>query len=220
MDVEYIIIDGCSTDGTLDVIKKHEKYISFWCSEPDAGIYDAMNKGLKNATGNYVWFLNAGDEIYSQETLSFINSIEGDADAYYGNVEYIDEEGNNLGTRILKKPPENLTWQDMVKGMVVNHQSLIVKRNKAVSYNLYYKFCADIDWMIRTLKNCQTIVNTNKILSKFLIGGYSKSNIIKSNKERFKILRQHFSFFRVLKSHILLSIKFLKYYLSHKKKLY
>ncbi|MBC8488959.1 MAG: glycosyltransferase, partial [Bacteroidetes bacterium] len=59
-DIEYIIIDGCSTDGTLDVIKKYDKYISFWCSEPDEGIYDAMNKGLKKATGNYVWFLNAG----------------------------------------------------------------------------------------------------------------------------------------------------------------
>ncbi|MBL7128895.1 MAG: glycosyltransferase [Ignavibacteria bacterium] len=219
-DIEYIIIDGCSTDGTLDVIKKYDKYISFWCSEPDEGIYDAMNKGLKKATGNYVWFLNAGDEIYSHDTLNYINSIKDDADAFYGEVEYVDEEGKNLGTRTLKKPPDSLSWKDMEKGMVVSHQSLIVKRNKAVFYNLEYNHCADIDWMIRTLKNCQAIVNTNRILSKFLIGGYSKSNIIKSNKERYKILRQHFSFFRVLKSHLYLSLKFLKYYFTHKRKLY
>ena len=219
-DIEYIIIDGGSTDGTVDIIKKYEKFISVWISEHDKGIYDAMNKGLEKATGDYVWFLNAGDEIYSHDTLNYINNIEGNADAFYGEVEYVDDEGKNLGTRTLKKPPENLSWEDLKKGMVVSHQSLIVKREKAVYYNLDYNYCADIDWMIRTLKNCNTIVNTKKILSKFLIGGYSKSNIIKSNKERFRILRNHFSLFKVLKSHVYLSVKFLKYYITNKKKLY
>lgn len=219
-DIEYIVIDGGSTDGTVDIIKKYEKFIFVWISEPDKGIYDAMNKGLKKATGDYVWFLNAGDEIYSLDTLSFINTLESNADAFYGEVEYVDEQGQNLGTRTLKKPPDSLTWKDMDKGMVVSHQSLIVKREKAVFYNLDYKYCADIDWMIRTLKNCYIIVNTKKILSKFLIGGYSKTNIIKSNKERYKILRNHFSLFDVLKSHVYLSVKFLKYYFTNERKLY
>lgn len=219
-DIEYIIIDGGSTDGTIDIIKKYERFVSFWISETDNGIYDAMNKGLKKATGDYVWFLNAGDEIYSPDTLSFINTLVSDADAYYGEVEYIDENGKDLGTRTLKKPPENLSWKDLDKGMVVSHQSIIVKRDKAIYYNLNYKYCSDIDWMIRTLKNCQTIVNTKMILSKFLIGGYSKKNIIKSNRERFKILRNHFSLFKVLKSHVYLSMKFLKYYFTNKRKLY
>jgi len=179
-----------------------------------------MNKGLEKATGDYVWFLNAGDAIYSQDTLSFINTLENDADAYYGEVEYVDEEGKNLGTRTLKKPPENLSWRNLDKGMVVSHQSIIVKRDKAVYYNLDYKYCSDIDWMIRTLKNCKIILNTNRILSKFLIGGYSKKNIIESNRERYKILRNHFSFFKVLKSHVYLSVKFLKYYFTNKRKLY
>ena len=219
-DIEYIVIDGGSDDGTMDIIKKYERFISIWSSEPDKGIYDAMNKGLKKATGDYIWFLNAGDEIYSNDTLNYINNFEDDADAFYGEVEYIDEEGKNLGTRILKKPPENLSWKDIEKGMVVSHQSLIVKRDKAVFYNLDYKYCSDVDWMIRTLKNCRTIVNTKKILSKFLIGGYSKTNILKSNKERFKILRNHFSLLKVLKSHVYLSVKFLKYYFTNKRKLY
>ncbi|MBL7129384.1 MAG: glycosyltransferase [Ignavibacteria bacterium] len=219
-DIEYIVIDGGSTDGTVDIIKKYEKSISLWISEQDKGIYDAMNKGLKKATGDYVWFLNAGDEIYSSDILSFINTLGNDADAYYGEVEYIDEDGKNLGTRTLKKPPENLSWRDLDKGMVVSHQSIIVKRDKAAYYNLHYKYCSDIDWMIRTLKNCQTIVNTKKILSKFLIGGYSKKNIIESNRERYKILRIHFSLYKVLKSHVYLSVKFLKYYFTNKKKLY
>jgi len=219
-DIEYIIVDGGSTNGTVDIIKKYEKFISAWVSEPDKGIYDAMNKGLKKATGDYVWFLNAGDEIYSPDTLNYINSIKGNADAYYGEVEYIDEEGKNMGTRTLKKPPDSLIWEDMDKGMVVSHQSIIVKRDKAVYYNLDYKYCSDIDWMIRTLKNCWTIKNLNRILSKFLIGGYSKKNIIESNRERFKILRNHFSLLKVLKSHVYLSVKFLKYYVTNKKKLY
>ena len=219
-NIEYIIIDGGSTDGTVDIIKKYDNFISLWISEQDKGIYDAMNKGLKKATGDYVWFLNAGDEIYSSDTLSFINTLEDDADAYYGEVEYIDEEGKNLGTRTLKKPPENLSWRNLDKGMVVSHQSIIVKREKAVYYNLDYKYCSDIDWMIRTLKNCKTIENTKRILSKFLIGGYSKKNIIESNRERYKILRNHFSLFKVLKSHLYLSVNFLKYYFTNKKKLY
>jgi len=219
-DIEYVIIDGGSTDGTVDIIKKYEKFISLWISEPDKGIYDAMNKGLEKATGDYVWFLNAGDEIYSPDTLSFIDSNENDADAFYGEVEYIDEDGKKLGTRTLKKPPENLSWRDLDKGMVVSHQSIIVKRDKAVYYNLDYKYCSDIDWMIRTLKNCQTNINTERILSKFLIGGYSKKNIIESNRERYKILRNHFNLFKVLKSHVYLSVKFMKYYFTNKKKLY
>ena len=219
-NIEYIIIDGGSTDGTHDVIKKYDEVVSYWISEPDKGIYDAMNKGLKKATGDYVWFLNAGDEIYSHDTLNYVNSIECDADAFYGEVEYVDEEGKNLGTRTLKKPPDSLTWKDMDKGMIVSHQSLIVKREKAVYYNLDYKYCSDVDWMIRTLKNCSKIINTIRILSKFLIGGYSKTNIIKSNKERFKILRNHFSLLKVLKSHVYLSVKFLKYYFTNKRKLY
>ena len=219
-DVEYIVIDGGSTDGTIDIIKKYKNFISVWISEPDKGIYDAMNKGLKKATGDYVWFLNAGDEIYSPDTLSFIDTLENDADAYYGEVEYIDEDGKNLGTRTLKKPPENLSWRNLDKGMVVSHQSIIVKRDKAVYYSLEYKYCSDIDWMIRTLKNCQIILNTKKILSKFLIGGYSKKNIIDSNRERYKILRKHFSLSKVLKSHVYLTMKFLKYYFTNKKKLY
>src|SRR5690554_4553164 len=68
-NIEYVIIDGGSSDGTLKLIEKHKDRITYWSSEPDRGIYDAMNKGLKNSSGDYVWFLNAGDEIYAADTL-------------------------------------------------------------------------------------------------------------------------------------------------------
>lgn len=219
-NIEYVIVDGKSADNTVDIIKKNEKFISKWISEKDKGLYDAMNKGMELASGDYIWFINAGDEIYSKDTLEKVFSGIKDADAYYGNVQYIDEDGKDLGTRTLKKPPKNLSWEDFKNGMVVSHQSIILKRKFAAKYNLDYKYCADLDWMIRSLKKCKTIMNTNLILSKFLIGGYSKENIIPSNKERFKILTKHFSLPKVLLSHIDMSFKFAKYYITNKKKLY
>jgi glycosyltransferase involved in cell wall biosynthesis len=219
-EIDFVIIDGGSTDGTIDVIKKYQNKISYWNSEKDEGIYDAMNKGLKAVNGDYVWFINAGDKIYSDDTIKNIMSIPDDADAYYGNMEYIDESGNSQGTRTLKKPPENLSWRSFLYGMVVSHQSIIVRRDKCAEFNLNYKHCADIDWIIRSLKNCRRIINTNLILSKFLLGGYSKRNIISSNAERYKILRQHFPLMKVWKSHIKLGFNFLKYFFTHKKKLY
>ena len=74
-NVEYIVIDGASTDGTLDIIKRYEKQITSWISEPDQGLYDAMNKGLHRATGQYVWFMNAGDELYDSQTLPASNAF-------------------------------------------------------------------------------------------------------------------------------------------------
>ena len=218
-NIEYIIIDGASKDSTHEIVEKNKDVVSKLVSEPDKGIYDAMNKGLKNAAGDYVWFLNAGDEIYSPDTLSKVFAHD-EADAYYGDVGYIDEKGDDLGTRTLKTPPDELSWKDMIRGMVVSHQSFIVKRECAVNYDLRYKYTADVDWMIRTLKNCDTVVNTKIVLSKFLVGGFSKKNIISSNRERFSILRKHFDLYEVLKSHALLSKDFIKYYLSNKKKYY
>jgi glycosyltransferase involved in cell wall biosynthesis len=217
---EIIIIDGISTDGTLDVINKFYKNISYWVSEKDNGIYDAMNKGLKVASGNYIWFLNAGDEIYSNNIIQKLTEFDVQPDVFYGDVEYIDFEGIHLGTRKLKKPPESFNWKNLLNGMVVSHQSFIIRRDKAEFYNLNYKYCADIDWMINSMKKCSDVYNTKLILSKFLIGGYSKLNIIDSNIERYKILRKNFAFFPVMYSHIKMGLNFLKYFFETKKKYY
>lgn len=134
-DYEYIIIDGGSTDGTLDIIRQHANNITYWCSEPDEGLYDAMNKGMKAAKGKYVWFMNAGDEVYSPATLSSIFKISSiDADVYYGDAMFFTKEGKEIGLRSEVTPhqlPAKLTWQSMQYGMVVCHQSFIAKREVA-----------------------------------------------------------------------------------------
>lgn len=219
-NIEYIIVDGKSKDNTLDIIDENRKFITNFISEKDKGIYDAMNKGLNLATGDYVWFINSGDEIFDSNILEKVLKNSDGADAYYGDVLYINEKKENLGTRTLKKPPKELTWRNFINGMVVSHQSIIIKREKCVNYNPEYKFCADLDWMIGSLKKCNNVINTNLILSKFLIGGFSKENIIPSNKERIKILKNYFSYTEILKSHIDLSFKFAKYYITNKRKLY
>src|SRR3989344_1701590 len=119
-NIEYIIIDGGSSDGTLEIAEKYQHDIAVILSGKDNGIYDAMNKGLSTATGDFVLFLNAGDELYSTEIISKILSL-GDADVYYGNTAVVNEKGVVIGDRRLS-PPEELNWRSLKFGMCVSHQ--------------------------------------------------------------------------------------------------
>jgi glycosyltransferase involved in cell wall biosynthesis len=216
-NIEYIIIDGGSKDGTLEVIKQNEDIITKWISEPDRGIYDAMNKGIGMVTGEYVWFLNGGDMIYSANTLNGVFASGENADVYYGDTELVNEEGISYGKRKLKTPPENLTWRDMIDGMVITHQSLIIKKSIVVDYDLNFRHCADIDWTIKILKSSKKTVNTHKIISSFLLGGYSRKNTISSLMERIKILSRHFNIFYVLLNHVKLAFKFIIHIIKYRK---
>ncbi len=127
--IEYIIVDGKSTDGTLKVIGSYPG-ISRVISEPDQGLYDAMNKGLKTATGDYVWFLNSGDQVNNNNTVEkMVEGMEGIPDIVYGGTMIIDEAQNEVGDRRLR-PPAQLTWKSFRQGMVVCHQSILVKERR------------------------------------------------------------------------------------------
>jgi glycosyltransferase involved in cell wall biosynthesis len=216
-NIEYIIVDGGSTDGTLDVIEQSGDIITKWVSKSDKGIYDAMNKGIKMATGDYLWFLNGGDMIYSANTLNEVFASGDNADVYYGDTELVDEDGKSYGKRKLKTPPDNLTWRNMIDGMVITHQSLIIKKSIVVDYDLNFRHCADIDWTIKILKSSKKIVNTHKIISSFLLGGYSRKNTISSLMERIKILSRYFNIFYVLLNHVKLAFKFLIHIIKYRK---
>jgi glycosyltransferase involved in cell wall biosynthesis len=205
--VEFIIIDGASTDGTLDVIEKYKSKVNITISEKDNGIYDAMNKGLKNATGDYVLFLNAGDELYAKDTLDTIFSLSSDADVYYGNTLVVDNGGKELGDRRLT-PPENLSWKSLKFGMCVSHQSFIAKRSLCDLYDLNYKISADIDWVINVLKKATKIINTKMYISKFLEGGTSNKNRSKALRERFVIMAEHYGLVSTLFNHIYILFRY------------
>lgn len=212
-NIEYLIIDGGSTDGTIDIIKKNAGLITRWISEPDRGIYDAMNKGLQLATGDYVWFINSGDRIFSVHTLQNVMQ-QPEADIYYGETEIINREGYRLGDRRLKAP-EQLSWKSFINGMLVCHQSVIIKKSITKSYNLNYKVSADFDWVLYALRRASTIHNTRLVLSKYLEEGTSRSNIKRSLRERFKIMTSYYGLLPVLIKHVVIAARFFAYWLRH-----
>ncbi|TSA35528.1 MAG: glycosyltransferase [Porphyromonadaceae bacterium] len=234
-NIEFIVIDGGSDDGTVEIILLYEKQISYWISEPDRGIYDAMNKGLAASTGDYVWFMNAGDQVYAADTLEKIfadylgsGQREGNL-VYYGDTMIVDYEYREVGLRRLR-PPEVLTWKNFKKGMLVCHQAIVVSREIAEPFDPQYSHSADFDWVIRVLKKAQGsrlkaqgqsvhqhIINTHLVLCAFLDGGHSKKNIGISLRERFHSMVRHYGLIPTVLRHIPIAVRFGWYYMQNKR---
>ncbi|MCW3071998.1 MAG: glycosyltransferase [Bacteroidetes bacterium] len=206
-NIEYVIIDGASTDGTLELIEKHEEKIALIHSGKDNGIYDAMNKGLKDSSGDYVLFLNAGDELFAADTIEKVFDIAVDADVFYGNTAVVSEKGIVLGDRRLS-PPGHMNWKSLRYGMCVSHQSFIAKRLLCDFYNTDYKIAADIDWVINVLKQSDKVINTHNYISKFLEGGTSNKRRKKALLERFFIMVKHYGFFQTIFNHIVILFRY------------
>lgn len=214
--IEYIIIDGKSTDNTLELIAGFEG-VDLVISEPDRGLYDAMNKGIKAASGDYLWFLNSGDQVYSPDTVQqMVSGLQGSPDIIYGGTMIIDADQNEIGDRRLK-PPRVLSWKSFRQGMVVCHQSLIVKRELAPLYNLEYRLSSDFDWAIRALKEADRTHNSNLILSRFLEGGLTEHNIRAGLKERFAIMRRYYGLVPTVLRHFLFGARLARYFLIHRR---
>lgn len=205
--IQYLIIDGGSTDGTIDIIKKYEAELQ-WISEPDKGLYDAMNKGLSLANEDYVWFINAGDilkEGIVKELATLIKQKR--SDIIYGETDLIDEKGIILGARRLKTP-KSLTWKSFRMGMLVCHQAFIVKREISPNYNLKYRFSADYDWCIRCMKQTNSILNSNLRLVNYLNEGMTTANRKESLKERYKIMCTYYGNLPTMMLHCWFAIRF------------
>lgn len=217
-EIEYIIVDGGSNDGTTDIIKKYEANIARWISEPDEGLYHAMNKGLSFSTGDYIWFINSGDEIYEKGTVTTMFSGIGNEfpDIIYGNTIITDTRGDKIGDRRLT-PPEVLTWKSFKRGMLVSHQSIVVKKQLAPEYDTNYALASDIDWVIRVMKSSVIIRNSNMYLSRFMEGGISRRNLKSGLKERFKILVKHYGFFPTAIRHIFFGFRLARFYILHRR---
>jgi glycosyltransferase involved in cell wall biosynthesis len=215
-NIEYVIVDGLSTDGTLDIIKKYQDKISKLISEKDKGIYDAMNKGLAAATGDYVLFMNSGDEFYANDTVAKVFAAADDADIYYGETEMINEKGESLGQR-RHKAPERFTWRSFKYGMSISHQAIYVKRSIADLFNRQYELSADIDWILQATKKGKTIVNTHQYVAKYLVGGMSKKRHRQSLRERFDIMKKHYGLAPTLFNHVIIAFNLGWYWLLHRR---
>lgn len=209
-DIEYIIIDGASQDGTLDIIKRHAGQLAYWVSEPDKGLYDAMNKGLRQASGDYVLFLNAGDTLQQPDTIAGIAEVAQKKqlpDILYGETDLVDREGRFIAYRRLKAP-EQLNWKSFRMGMLVCHQAFIVKRTLAPLYDLKYHYSSDFDWCIRCMKMAGNIQNTHLRLINYLNEGLTASNRKKSLKERYRIMVSYYGRIPVFLLHFWFAIRF------------
>ncbi|MGR3809225.1 glycosyltransferase family 2 protein [Jiulongibacter sp. NS-SX5] len=206
-DFEYIIIDGASSDDTLKIINQYEHLITKQVSEPDKGIYDAMNKGLKLASGDFVWFMNAGDEIAEPNTVCLLNeTINKEIDLIYGDSLFVNENGEPRGLRSKLTPHRlrsSLKWTDLKYGMMVCHQSLLVRRTIATNY-MENNLSADVDWEINAFKNSRMAVFINQPLSKYLEGGISNQNLKRSLIDRYLVLQKHFGLLPNLWNHLII----------------
>lgn len=208
-NIEYVVIDGQSKDDTLAIVRQYQEHVALLVSEPDKGIYDAMNKGMAKASGDYIWYMHADDQIYAPNTLSQIMQNHKGEDFIYGKALLIDEEGNERSLESRKPHPndQNLTWKTMKNGMAISHQSMLVKRSISPNYDLGYRYVADFDWLIRVLKKAKSVRDTGVYWCRFAEGGISTQNRFDSLKERFVILRKHFGLIPTLWQHVLIVIK-------------
>nr|WP_302829721.1 glycosyltransferase family 2 protein [uncultured Bacteroides sp.] len=201
--VEYIIIDGASKDGTLSIINRYKERISLVVSEPDKGLYDAMNKGIRHATGDYLCFLNAGDSFHEDDTLQqMVHTLNGGElpDVLYGETALVDKEGHFIRMRRLSTP-EVLTWKSFKQGMLVCHQAFFAKRALVEPYDLQYRFSADFDWCIKIMKKARTLHNTHLTLIDYLEEGMTTQNRKASLKERFRIMVKHYGLISTVAHH-------------------
>lgn len=215
-NIEYIIIDGASTDGTVEIIEQYKDRLSRFISAQDHGIYDAMNKGLALATGEYVLFMNSGDEIYAPETIAEVFAAAPSGDIYYGETEMYDENWKSLGQR-RHRAPEHFDWRSFKFGMNVSHQAIYIKRSLTEPFDLKYKYSADIDWIIKAAKKSSNIVNTHQYVAKYLIGGMSKQKHLESLKERFKILSHYYGLIPTLFNHFFIALNLLQYFIRYRR---
>ena len=202
---EYILVDGASKDSTVAVAKASGINFAHIVSEPDKGLYDAMNKGMRLATGDYLCFLNAGDAFHSHDTLERIVAAmaheEQLPDVLYGETAEVNNERLFVRMRRLQAPAR-LTWKSFKQGMLVCHQAFYARRDIAPEYNLEYRLSADVDWCIKVMKRAKKMVNVQLTVVDYLQNGLSLQNHRASLIERFKVMCSHYGVLSTVAHHL------------------
>lgn len=226
--VEHLVVDGSSTDATVDLALaykaesdaagNHHKVIVR--SEPDRGIYDAMNKGLTQASGDYVVFMNAGDFFPADSTLEELahrcrlNQTPTDElpAVLYGDTNIVDAEGRYLHPRRLR-PPKKLTWRSFRQGMLVCHQAFYARTDiaKNLQYDTQYRYSADVDWCIRVMREGERmglpLYNINMVVANYLDEGATTRHHRESLRERYRVMARHYGQLSTLMMHVWFAVR-------------
>lgn len=217
--VEHLIIDGASKDSTVEKAEAYKQesdssaagHEVVVLSEPDGGLYFAMNKALGMATGDYLVYLNAGDALPDSHVLADVAAAAEGADVLpgvlYGDTDLVDAEGRFVRHRRLS-PPDDLSWRSFADGMLVCHQAFyaLVAIAKDTLYNTDYRFSADVDWCIRIMKTAQqqgrSLRRVRRVVVNYLAEGMTTANHKASLRERFCVMRAHYGLFPTLWKHL------------------
>lgn len=206
---EHLVMDGVSTDGTLELAARCPNPRLRVMSGPDRGIYDAMNKGLAEARGDYVIFLNAGDTFHAPDTLSRIADLIMDNDypgVVYGQTDLVDASRRRVGPRHLTAP-EGLTYRSFANGMVVCHQAFVALRRLTGEYDLRWRFSADYEWCLRVLQHSRCNVMLPGVMIDYLQEGMTTRNLRRSLVERFKIMCLYFGTVPTVVRHVRFALR-------------
>lgn len=180
-DIEYIIVDGGSTDGTLDVVKKYQNKISKYISEPDRGIYDAINKGINLASGDVIGIVNSGDTLFNQTVVSNVvkNFISSGAGIVYGNTVLVDPINSNKVKRVFEGceyVPDLFLY-----GWMPSHSSTYIKKSLFQQYGLYrldLNIAADYELLLRFMYVHRVRSSYYPgLVTRFRVGGISNKNL-------------------------------------------
>jgi len=205
-NVELVIIDGNSSDNTLDILQQYRDKIDYLVSEPDSGIYDAMNKGLKAATGDYVLFLNAGDYFCDDHSLeNLICSAREPFDILYGDIQLVGTNGAIRHHRAKQFSHENLLKHGT---SVLCHQAILVKREIAPLYDARYAYKGELNWYFDIVESKPdlTCFHHNEPLVYYFLGGKGYQNFIRNRLEWYGLLIKRFGIRSVFNKQFLKSI--------------
>ncbi len=209
---EYIVMDGVSKDNTVQLATDANIPNARIISSPDKGLYDAMNKAIDIATGEYLIFLNAGDAFHSPDTLQKIADVIMNHDfpgIVYGQTQLVNANRQRIGDRHLSAP-EELTLKSFAEGMLVCHQAFIALRRITGHYDLRYRFSADYEWCIRCLQHSRNNVYIPHTIIDYLSEGLTTANRKASLKERFKIMCYYYGTIPTVLRHLKFIPRFLK----------
>ena len=197
-NIEHVFIDGLSSDNTLEIIRSNSKRKNVIISEKDSGLYDAINKGILNATGDVIGLLHSDDILSSSEIISDLiaKTLDENLDGVYGDLQYVDKKNTNKAIRYWNSCEFNPNL--LGKGWMPAHPTLILKREvyeKHGLFDLSYKISADYDFMLRVFKDSELKFGyLPKVITKMRVGGASNrslKNIIKKSKEDYRAIKSN-----------------------------